>query len=60
MDIILNSLVFIDLNLTLKNPFYPREKRKPLFFLLCIIPLIIQLTQYFIHYHDYEGDMVEL
>jgi hypothetical protein len=56
----LNSLVFIDLSWTLANPFYPREKRKPLFSTFVIIYIFINLMYLIGHYSDEDGDLVSL
>ena len=37
MNLFFNSIVFIDLYLTIKNPFYPREHRSKFYWLLTLI-----------------------
>ena len=37
LSLIMSSVVFLDLYFTLKNPFYPREKRNPYFILFTLI-----------------------
>ena len=41
-----NSIAFFDLYLSLKNPFYPRSKREPLYFGLLV--LVIPLTSFLV------------
>lgn len=60
LDLMLNSLVFIDLSWTLGNPFYPREKRKPLFGTMVSLFMIINLIYLIGHYMDEDGDLVAL
>lgn len=60
LDLMLNSLVFIDLSWTLENPFYPREKRKPLFGSFVVLNVIINLSYLIGHYRGEDGDLVEL
>ena len=60
LDLLLNSLVFIDLYLTMKNPFFQREKRKKWFFLIALISMITLLTYDIIHYISYSGSIIAL
>ena len=41
MQLTANSIIFIDLYLTLKNPFYPRKKRMLAYNLILIVVMII-------------------
>ena len=50
----LNSIVFIDLYLTLRNPFFPRQKRYPMYIIMFCFCNIYKLTTYFI-YTNYSG-----
>ena len=60
LDLMLNSLVFIDLSWTLGNPFYPREKRKPLFGTFVSVFMVTNLIYLIGHYSGENGDLVEL
>ena len=44
-----NSLAFLDLYLSLKNPFYPRSKRQPFYF--CSLAITMVLISFLI-YHN--------
>ena len=59
-DLMLNSLVFIDLSWTLQNPFYPREKRSPLFFGIAFASAFLNVVLQLTHYASFRGDIVEL
>ena len=42
-----NSIAFLDLYLSLKNPFYPRSKRQPMYLsMLAVIMLITSILLY--------------
>lgn len=60
LDLLLNSLVFIDLYLTMKNPFYQREKRKKWFFLIAFLSMMTLLIYDIVHYSSYSGSIVAL
>ena len=48
MTLVINSIIFIDLYFTLKNPFYPREKRTKFYYLLLIAMFTEQILVYVI------------
>lgn len=59
-DLMLNSLVFIDLSWTLENPFYPREKRSPLFFGIALTSAFFNIILQMAHYSGQKGDLIDL
>ena len=45
---VFNAIIFVDLYLTLKNPFYPREKRTMYYYLLTACAMLTWIVIYFI------------
>jgi len=37
LTVLINSILFIDLYLVMKNPFYPKEKRTQKYYMICIL-----------------------
>jgi hypothetical protein len=44
MSIVTNGLMYIDLYLTLRNPFYPRSRRAKKYFFILFIMLVLSLS----------------
>ena len=53
LTIITNGLIYIDLYLTLINPFYPRHKRAPKYYLVLLIVLVMASSiSYYTYTHN--------
>ena len=44
LNMSLNTIVFIDLFLTMRNPFYPRKKRNPLYKIFAMFIMVLVAT----------------
>ncbi len=58
INIILNSLVFIDLFLTIRNPFYPRKRRMTSYSFI-VIAVIVSTIAWVIWSYNTVGDKDE-
>ena len=56
-NVVYTSLIFVDLFLTLRNPFYPRGKRYPVYALLGVSAIVVTIIWLYLSIKDHGSSL---